>query len=276
MMYANNDIGKKNKSFLLLKTIQDIQANDLQQIEIHKLWLRAVTFMDMLLLTLPESIYNYYNQDGHDIPLHGFNITARNKGSYDPQNLPTIQTFIPPELLPSTILKDEQKVTSYSTPILERIMQMNEAAKNKPKRKSGAGFANPTLTANENGADDYVPPKDIHSPKPEENLHHVQIGKLCQDYAQIIEKVKSTMEPLESMKEGLKKARTKKDIQTSLTEVIGTLENIANTTLDDECTKALNAFNGSEDSPTTRNANKRKRQDDKEHKEGQDDDKEKM
>jgi hypothetical protein len=45
--------------------------------------------------------------------------------------------------------------------------------------------------------------------------------------------------------------------------------------LDDECTKALNAFNGSEDSPTTRNANKRKRRDDKEHKEGQDDDKEK-
>jgi hypothetical protein len=211
MVYADNDIGKNNKSFLLLKTIQDTQALDLQQLEIHKLWLRAVTFMDMLLLTLPESINNYYKQEGHDIPLGGFNFTARNKGSYNRLHIPTIQTFIPHELLPSTILQDEQKVTSYSTPLLKQIMEMNKTSKNKPRKKNPPGYSNPPPPADETA---YDPSADDQPPRAQDNIHNVQIGKLCQDHAQIIEKVKSTMKPLQTMKEGLKKARTRKDIQT--------------------------------------------------------------
>jgi hypothetical protein len=43
---------------------------------------------------------------------------------------------------------------------------------------------------------DYVPTSNPPLPPPQDNLHNVQIGKLCQDYAKIIKEIKTTMAPL--------------------------------------------------------------------------------
>ena len=161
MKYGNNNIGKFNKSFIQLKTIQDGQAMELQQIENHKLFLKAVTFMDMLLLTLPESINSYYKQEGKEIPLNGFHFPNRSKGIYHKDHLPTIGTFIPTKLLPSTILNDEEKVISYTTPLLKEIMDAAEGLKPKSKRsaKNDPSYSNPTPAAKQTAEE--PPPLNI-------------------------------------------------------------------------------------------------------------------
>ena len=257
MQYADNDIGKKNKSFIQLKTIQSAQALDLQQIEKHKLFLRAVTFMDMLLLTLPESINNYYVK-GHEIPLNGFTFTARNKGNYSPQHIPTIQTFIPPELLPSTILKNEQKVTSYSTPVLKQMMATKVA---KPKKKNDSTFSNPPPPP---GEDPYEPSTDNHPPTAQHNFHNVQIGKLCRDYAQIIENVDTVTKELQTLHAVMVRAKARNNHRETLQTIIGNIQILADTKLDDECTAALNAYTESQlknNTVTRAGAKKRKRVD---------------
>ena len=240
-----------------MKTIQSAQALDLQQIEKHKLFLRAVTFMDMLLLTLPESINNYYVK-GHEIPLNGFTFTARNKGNYSPQHIPTIQTFIPPELLPSTILKNEQKVTSYSTPVLKQMMATKVA---KPKKKNDSIFSNPPPPP---GEAPYEPSTDNHPPTAQDNFHNVQIGKLCRDYAQIIENVDTVTKELQTLHATMVRAKARNNHRETLQTIIGNIQILADTKLDDECTAALNAYTESQlknNTVTRAGAKKRKRVD---------------
>jgi hypothetical protein len=247
MTYANNDIRKKIKYFILFKNHQDNEAVELQPTEAHKNFIRAVTFMDMLLLTLPESIHQCckeYNKKSIVLE-NEFDCVAKTKGCYDEKHIPTISTFILPDLQPSTILADPDLVTQYSTPLLQEMLKTSQKT-HPPKQKKKTSLIShqyeypppPTIEA------DYVPPS--HPPLPaQDNLHNVQIGKLCQDYAKIVKEFKTTMAPLQSMQEKMMKARIRKEFQTTLMTVITTLDNIAKTTSDDECTAALDAFNES-------------------------------
>ncbi len=123
MKYANKEIGKNNKSFLQFKTKQNAGIEELQPTEAHKKFVKGVTFMDMLLLTLPEKIMEHCKakKKGSIVPPNNFTFVARSKGCYDPIHIPTIHTFIPQKLLPSTILGDANMVTNYSTPQLSNI-----------------------------------------------------------------------------------------------------------------------------------------------------------
>jgi hypothetical protein len=90
------------------------------------------------------------------------------------------------------------------------------------------------------------------------------LPRLCQDYAKINEKSRNYHGNTSIVAWTDGKAKARKEFRTTLTTTIETLQSIANTTLDDECTMALNAFNESwlEESPLTR---KRKRDKQEKH-----------
>ncbi len=82
MKYSNKEIGKNNKCFVLLQTKQPTEA--------HKKFVKAFTFMDMLLLTLPEKIMQHCKEHDKDsiVAVNNFNFQARAKGCYDQQHIP--------------------------------------------------------------------------------------------------------------------------------------------------------------------------------------------
>jgi hypothetical protein len=134
MTYANNDIGKENKLFLLFKRKQNKGIEELQPTEGHKKFDQGFTFMDMLLLTLPEKIMQCCHEKEKEesiVPPNEFHFTAKYKGLYNPNHLPTINTFIPIHLQPSTILANDDMVTNYSTPQLLAIGNKKPAGKKK-------------------------------------------------------------------------------------------------------------------------------------------------
>ncbi len=184
MKYSNKEIGKNNKCFVLLQTKQDEGIIDLQPTEAHKKFVKAFTFMDMLLLTLPEKIMQHCKEHDKDsiVAVNNFSFQARAKGCYDQEHIPTINTFLPSYLQPSTVLADEDMVTNYSTPQLLAIGSKKHAAKN-PKNTNS--FAQGEVITAQNAEEDFAPPTQdtTHG-----NPHNVNIGKLCHDYAKFIEK----------------------------------------------------------------------------------------
>ncbi len=89
--------------------------------------------MDMLLLTLPEKIMQHCKEHDKDsiVAVNNFSFQARAKGCYDQEHIPTINTFLPSYLQPSTVLADEDMVTNYSTPQLLAIGAKNLLQKTK-------------------------------------------------------------------------------------------------------------------------------------------------
>ncbi len=133
MKYANKEIGKNNKSFLQFQKKQNTGIEELQPTEAHKKFVKGLTFMDMLLLTLPEKIMDHCKAKKKQsiVPTNNFKFVARSKGCYDANHIPTIATFIPNHLLPSTILANANMVTNYSTPQLSNIGKKKFSKKEK-------------------------------------------------------------------------------------------------------------------------------------------------
>ena len=119
------------------------------------------------------------NKKGSIVPPNNFTFVARSKGCYDPSHIPTIHTFIPHHLLPSTILGDANMVTNYSTPQLSNI-----GKKNSPRKKNSNTSAPGEPVPAENADEDFTPsPEDTFH----DNPHNVNIGQLCQDHVTLIE-----------------------------------------------------------------------------------------
>lgn len=237
MKYANKEIGKNNKSFLQFKKKQNTGIEELQPTEAHKKFVKGLTFMDMLLLTLPEKIMDHCKAKKKQsiVPTNNFKFVARSKGCYDANHIPTIDTFIPNHLLPSTILANANMVTNYSTPQLSNIGKKNTPARKKNSNTSAQGE---TITG-ENGDEDFQPPTEDTTV---DNPHNVNIGKLCQDHVTLIENGHIIAKNLRWMKKEMVKAKLKKEFFTKLEETTIAATIIEKTTLDHECTTALDAF----------------------------------
>jgi hypothetical protein len=81
MTSTNTDIGKDNKLFLLFKH-QSNGVAELQPTEVHKIFVKGITFMDMLLLTLPEKIMQRCKESKEEyiVPPNAFRFLTRTKG----------------------------------------------------------------------------------------------------------------------------------------------------------------------------------------------------
>ena len=137
--------------------------------------------MDMLLLTLPEKIMDHCKAKKKQsiVPTNNFKFVARSKGCYDANHIPTIDTFIPNHLLPSTILANANMVTNYSTPQLSNI-----GKKNSPRKKNSNTSAPGEPVQAQNADEEFTPPpKDTFH----DNPHNVNIGQLCQDHVALVE-----------------------------------------------------------------------------------------
>ena len=111
----------------------------------------------------------------------------------------------------------------------------------------------------------YDPSGDNHPPTAQDNFHNVQIGKLCRNYAQIIENVDTITKELQELLAAMARAKARHTHRETLETTIGNLQILADTKLDDECTAALNAYTESqlENNIVTRaEAKKRKRGED--------------
>jgi hypothetical protein len=237
--YANHDIGKDNNYFKVLQVRQDSEITELQPTEEHKLNIKTKAFMDMLLLTLPEFILQHFKEEQEQTNTNeelaaAFQFSAKTKGCYDPTKLPTIGTFIPHNLLPSTILADASLVEQYSTPRLQLMLQEKTPKKKSPLKPLRLYMNAPP------------PMKDaIYQPPPQPPLPsqpNIPFGKLCQDYTDTIQEIKDMAQPLEDIKKAMKTSKTKKEFQTSFADIMVQLQTIGNTTLNEECTTALDKY----------------------------------
>ncbi len=109
----------------------------------------------------------------------------------------------------------------------------------KPKKKNDSTFSNPPPPPEEAA---YDPSTDNHPATAQDNFHNVQIGKLCRDYAQIIENVDIIKNELQTLLAAMVRAKARHNHRETLQTTIGNLQILADTKLDDECTAALNAY----------------------------------
>jgi hypothetical protein len=139
--------------------------------------------MDMLLLTLPEKIMQCCHEKESIVPPNEFHFTAKYRGCYDASHLPTIGTFIPLDLQPSTILANDDMVTNYSTPQLLAIGNKKPAGKNKnQKRLLNLRTLHHQITMSPT----FNPTKILHLP-----IHTIlTLENFCKHYATFIKELK--------------------------------------------------------------------------------------
>jgi hypothetical protein len=155
--HASSTDGNTNKYFIALRDKHETETLSFQQpAEDHKLWMKCVAFLDMVLLTLPEKILVKCHDKPHQSlvgPIK-FEFIAKTTGRYNEEHIPTLENFLPSYLQPSTILSTEKIRDDYTTPHLATLFESILKTKNtKGKPKSPPKNKNATTSpSNKNTA----------------------------------------------------------------------------------------------------------------------------
>jgi hypothetical protein len=227
--YGNKKNSGNNKYLAIFKKTHDNEVDELQPIENYKTILRGTNFVDMLFLTLPEKIL-LRCKGQRPIQMNDFEFLQKQKGCYDWRHLPTIDTILPKELQPLTILANPEMVNAYSTPYLEALLHESLTPKKKKKKKSAS------QTTQEEEIDETIP--EI-PPNPQNHAY----GKVCQKYSVLISKVKGLEELVEDLKQKLIKGKVRKCYNEAMAKIDGELKNITtNFEMDEEEDTAVKEY----------------------------------
>jgi hypothetical protein len=154
--------GNSNKYYKALSEKHETESLNFQQpMEDHKHWMKCMAFLDMLLLTLPEQIFLHCQKKPNQslVGAIRFEFTAKTTGRYNEEHIPTLGTFLPANLRPSTILADKQLTDSYETPhlvtLFESIKAKNTKKRSPSKNKKSASSPHSASNLTEQPTIDY-------------------------------------------------------------------------------------------------------------------------